>query len=230
MGRRLQADTIHLRNNHMFDDKEPQDIFAGTDKAPATPAQQPPSAVVRASVAPAPRPQAAMAPAPVMAAPRPSMDSAPTSHLMRNLVIIVLAIAAVAGGAYLAYALMIKPIMDAGVAPVLPATTTPETPAEETPTTPAEETPAATPDELNPTFLDSDGDGLSNAAELEAGTSSTNPDTDGDGLGDREEVRVYGTDPNRTDTDGDGFLDGAEVQGGYNPNGPGKLLQIPSNP
>ncbi|MFA5946539.1 MAG: hypothetical protein WC813_00775 [Patescibacteria group bacterium] len=215
----------------MFD-QEPQDIFAGTDKAPAP--VQPPSAVERASVNASPRPAPAMAPAPVMSAPRQPMEPSPTSHLMRNLVIIVIVIAAVGGGAYLAYALMIKPIMNASVAPVIPsAVKTPVVPAEETPLAPVEtpvETPVAAPAELNPNFLDSDGDGLNNAAELEAGTSSTNPDTDGDGLGDREEVRVYGTDPNRTDTDGDGFLDGAEVQGGYNPNGPGKLMQIPTTP
>lgn len=222
----------------MFDDKEPQDIFAGTDKGPAPAAPQPQNNVLRSSVAPAPRPAAAPAPtpAPVMAAPRTSYESAaPRSHVMRNLVIVLFALAAVGAGAYAAYVFMIAPIMNASVAPVLPDTTTdttPEIPAETPDTTPetAPETPPTIPDELNPTFLDSDGDGLNNAEELEAGTSSTNPDTDGDGLGDREEVKVYGTDPRRTDTDGDTFLDGAEVEGGYNPNGPGKLLQIPSNP
>jgi hypothetical protein len=57
-----------------------------------------------------------------------------------------------------------------------------------------------------------------------------NNDTDGDALGDREEVDVYGTDPLRQDTDGDTYLDGAEVSGGYNPNGAGKLLNLPPSP
>ena len=48
-------------------------------------------------------------------------------------------------------------------------------------------------------------------------------DTDGDGLFDREEVKVYATDPLKPDTDGDGFSDGDEVKGGYNPRGAGKL-------
>ncbi len=236
----------------MFE-QEPQDIFAGTDKPPAVPAQ--PSIVERASIAPPPKLAPAVAPVATatqsVASPLPlsggvggGSESTPHPNLVRNIVIIIVAIVVVAGGAYAAYALMIKPIMSVSVAPVVTQApvVTPETPAVvppvETPVaTPTPVVPAVpgtvetlTPPNLNPTFLDSDGDGLNNADELSAGTSSTNPDTDGDGLGDREEVKVYGTDPLRTDTDGDGFLDGAEVQGGYNPNGPGKLLQIPTTP
>jgi len=59
-----------------------------------------------------------------------------------------------------------------------------------------------------------------------AGTSSDKMDTDDDGLFDREEVKVYLTDPNNPDSDGDGYLDGDEVKGSYNPNGPGKLYEI----
>ena len=33
---------------------------------------------------------------------------------------------------------------------------------------------------------------------------------------------------NLNDTDGDGFFDGQEVEGGYNPNGPGRIID-PSN-
>ncbi len=85
------------------------------------------------------------------------------------------------------------------------------------------------PPEDKGTFLDSDGDGLTNAEELEAGTSITKADTDSDGLGDREEVQVYDTNPRKADTDGDTFLDGQEVSGGYNPNGEGKLFSVPVN-
>ena len=84
-----------------------------------------------------------------------------------------------------------------------------------------EESPAA--------LLDSDGDGLTNAQEVEAGTSVTMADTDSDGLGDREEVEVYDTDPRAVDTDGDTYLDGAEVSNGYNPNGPGRLFSVPTD-
>ena len=44
---------------------------------------------------------------------------------------------------------------------------------------------------------------------------------------DGEEVNTYHTDPLRADTDGDTYSDGDEVKNGYNPNGPGKLLEVP---
>ncbi|MFZ0545332.1 MAG: protein kinase, partial [Candidatus Promineifilaceae bacterium] len=58
---------------------------------------------------------------------------------------------------------------------------------------------------------DDDGDGLSNAQELSAGTDPNNPDTDGDGLNDGQEVNQFGTNPKQQDSDGDTLLDGAEV-------------------
>ena len=73
---------------------------------------------------------------------------------------------------------------------------------------------------------DKDADGLTDDREQELGTSLTKADTDGDGLGDGEEVNVYTTDPKRPDTDGDANLDGAEVKKGYNPKGPGLLLDF----
>ncbi|MBI3417732.1 MAG: Ig-like domain-containing protein [Verrucomicrobia bacterium] len=45
---------------------------------------------------------------------------------------------------------------------------------------------------------------------------STQPDSDGDGLTDDAEL-IMGTDPNNPDTDGDGIPDGAEVQQGQDP-------------
>ncbi len=59
--------------------------------------------------------------------------------------------------------------------------------------------------------VDTDGDGLTDAEELELGTDPNNPDTDGDGLSDGDEINVYGTDPLNPDTDGDGLSDGDEV-------------------
>ncbi|WP_228517725.1 thrombospondin type 3 repeat-containing protein [Aliidiomarina indica] len=62
------------------------------------------------------------------------------------------------------------------------------------------------------TFIDSDGDGLSDAEELLLGTDPFNPDTDGDGFSDYEEV-MAGTDPLDpndfpvVDADGDGVVD-----------------------
>jgi len=74
--------------------------------------------------------------------------------------------------------------------------------------------------------VDSDQDGLTDEEEANLGTNLNDPDTDHDGLTDREEAKVYNTDPLSVDTDGDGYPDGEEVKNGYNPKGPGKLLDI----
>lgn len=66
-------------------------------------------------------------------------------------------------------------------------------------------------------FLDTDGDGLSDAQERFEGTDPLNPDTDGDGLSDGEEVLTHGSDPLNPDTDGDGMPDGWEVRYGTDP-------------
>ena len=76
---------------------------------------------------------------------------------------------------------------------------------------------------------DSDDDGLSDEEEAGLGTNPNAPDSDNDVLFDREEVKVYGTDPLKADTDGDGYSDGVEVKGGFNPLGTGKLFD-PANP
>ncbi|MDD4290488.1 MAG: hypothetical protein PHH83_04470 [Patescibacteria group bacterium] len=73
---------------------------------------------------------------------------------------------------------------------------------------------------------DTDGDGLKDEEERILGTDKNNTDTDGDGLFDREEVMVYNTDPLNSDTDADGYKDGEEINKGYNPLGPGRLLNI----
>ncbi len=97
---------------------------------------------------------------------------------------------------------------------------------------------------INP---DSDGDGVSNAAENAAGTDHLNPDTDGDGLNDGFEIangfdplvggeesedpdsdgldnlgeQTAGTDPNNPDSDGDGLNDGTEeTAAGTDPSNP----------
>ncbi len=82
--------------------------------------------------------------------------------------------------------------------------------------------------EVPATNPDSDGDGLTDNEELSMGTSTTNPDSDGDGLFDGEEARIYATNPLSFDSDGDGYGDGEEIRSGYNPLGPGRLLQLPS--
>lgn len=68
---------------------------------------------------------------------------------------------------------------------------------------------------------DRDRDGIDDQTETDLGLSTENFDTDGDGLSDRAEIEKYGTDPNNKDTDGDGFKDAVEVLEGYNPRGTG---------
>ncbi|HEX2280611.1 MAG TPA: SpaA isopeptide-forming pilin-related protein [Thermomicrobiales bacterium] len=76
-----------------------------------------------------------------------------------------------------------------------------------------------------PPTVDTDGDMLPDALEAELGTNPGLADSDGDGLTDFAEVSFEqgsgtGTDPNLSDTDGDGVGDGAEVAGGTNPTDP----------
>lgn len=64
--------------------------------------------------------------------------------------------------------------------------------------------------------LDTDGDGLTNAEEIDLGTNPGDADTDADMLADSEELDL-GTDPCNYDTDGDGVSDGKEVELGTDP-------------
>ena len=58
---------------------------------------------------------------------------------------------------------------------------------------------------------DPDKDGLITKIEKELGTDPKKVDTDGDGLSDGAEVNQYRTDPLKADSDGDGLRDGAEM-------------------
>jgi hypothetical protein len=63
-----------------------------------------------------------------------------------------------------------------------------------------------------PGYADSDGDGLEDPRELELGTDPLDPDTDDDGLRDAVETEEpFETDPLDPDTDDDGVLDGNET-------------------
>ncbi|QBE48447.1 binary toxin-like calcium binding domain-containing protein [Leucobacter triazinivorans] len=64
----------------------------------------------------------------------------------------------------------------------------------------------------NPELIDTDEDGLSDAAEADNSTDPYAADTDGDGLDDYQEVTLVGSDPNVADTDGDGHSDGYEEE------------------
>ena len=78
------------------------------------------------------------------------------------------------------------------------------------------------------TSLDSDSDGLLDGEEASYGTNPLLADTDGDGLSDAAELRTHGTNPLLKDTDGDGMSDGAEVAAGTDPNSAASLFKITS--
>ena len=64
---------------------------------------------------------------------------------------------------------------------------------------------------------DWDGDGLTNAAEVERGYNLSNSDMDSDGLDDGAEINQYDSNPQNPDSDGDGIRDGVEIQRGTDP-------------
>lgn len=73
---------------------------------------------------------------------------------------------------------------------------------------------------------DQDGDGLSIAQEVSAGSDPTLFDTDGDGIDDGSEISIYGTKPYATDSDADGQSDLAEMRAGTGPTSPGSVFRI----
>lgn len=97
---------------------------------------------------------------------------------------------------------------------------------------------------LDPGRSDTDGDGISDGAEVLSQSDPRNrrskpqPDNDKDGLSDEVEAK-YHTNPHSADTDGDGASDAEEIAVGSNPNSPdsdedgildGKELELGSDP
>jgi hypothetical protein len=67
---------------------------------------------------------------------------------------------------------------------------------------------------------DPDADGLTNKEEVDAGTNPMDDDSDNDGLTDGDEVKKYGSDPNRRSSANDGVSDLVKVLEKVDPKGP----------
>lgn len=224
----------------MFDAKQPDDIFSAVDKAVPEPVQRP-VAPVTAPASPAPAPAAgATLPRPTAGVPAPVTTPPPSAamdivqgrdfaggghHWWVILPILGVVVAAVAG-----YMLYQRYVPSAAPGDQLPEVTTPVNTNQ--PITPTDQTPTnSAPDAVDTvvtTPVDSDLDGLDDAAEAQYGTNPSLADSDLDGLFDKEEIQVYRTDPLKADSDGDSFRDGEEVRNGYNPLGPGRLFEVPA--
>lgn len=237
----------------MFDDvsNEPEDIFAGTDgdpspTPPTTPAPVPeiPPAQAQAPApvpapqvpmpAPAQAPQAPAPPRPIAVPPSltgelPEIKRSPSS-LFKMAALVVIALLILVTAAFISWRFMSGP--GSNIAPAVTSDTSNDISdkmmdeADEI-MDEIEEEIVVEEEEIIVAEIDTDKDGLSDIEESKIGTSPKNPDSDDDGLFDREEVEVYNTNPLNPDTDGDTFLDGAEVSNGYNPNGEGKLFELP---
>ncbi len=217
----------------MFD-KEPEDIFSGTEPAKIEPLR--PGGAMSPTV-----PGRPGAPAQVGAMAE-DLGESPAPRKKMFLVIMVAVLAVILGvGGYLAWQQFFpKNTLQTNV-PESPAVVNTNLPVETPPVnnTPSslcgngvcetgedatnclDDCPAPPPPVVG---LDTDGDGLTDAEEAALGTDSAKTDTDADGLTDREEAQTYQTNPLNSDTDGDTYTDGDEVKAGYDPKGPGKLL------
>ncbi|MEM7334889.1 MAG: LamG-like jellyroll fold domain-containing protein, partial [Chloroflexota bacterium] len=103
---------------------------------------------------------------------------------------------------------MMMPTFDTAVSPQQQNPFQDETPEfENFPTILPNSLPLAIPATLTATIPDTDGDGLNDTLEAEAGTDINNPDSDGDGLNDMQEVILLETDPKNVDTDSDTLSD-----------------------
>lgn len=145
---------------------------------------------------------------------------------VRKMILALVAVVVVGGVGYGVYAYwdqLLPSTPEAALTTTSEPTTIDRT-STEVPTTTIEQLPAAPTDST----LDTDGDTVTDAKEAELGINPNSPDTDGDELYDGDEVNLFRTNPLQSDTDADGYSDGAEVKAGYNPNGAGRLFNVPN--
>ncbi|MFH1089596.1 MAG: hypothetical protein V1716_04190 [Candidatus Uhrbacteria bacterium] len=213
----------------MFDElkKPPEDIFASVDQSPVPPPFRNPVPSTGPTVPPIQPPPSNIATPPGMPSVGSEVKPAKTIAWKPIVLIALGAIVVIAAGAMLSRYILSssKPVTES--VNNLANTANTQVKTETIPTTPPVKTEVQTPVVEPVVEVDTDKDGLTDTREAELGTSPTSTDTDDDGLFDREEVEVYHTNPLSPDTDGDSYKDGDEVKSGYNPNGAGKLFELP---
>ena len=202
----------------MANNKPPiEDIFEETDKVSSgnvsRPAQQKPAV---------PKKQPASIPGSAPPSRRPPPTEIPPRQSLRKVILIVLAIVVIAGGVVILLGSDVFNSQDTSTQ----VEVVNDVNAIDTSSVDDEEILVELPTVVASTMIDTDGDGLSDEEEQQLGLDIQKQDTDSDGLFDWEEVKVYQTNPLKSDTDGDGNLDGTEVANGYNPKGPGLLLDL----
>jgi len=221
--------------------KEPEDIFSNTEPAAGAPTNLPTAGVPAQGATESPEPKAA-APMQPSAMPKPEVKAPgmpPSVPAVKGgskvlkiflwLFVVIIVILVLSGGGWYVYNRFFALSID-----------TLDTETNLNVNTPQENLNTNVPTGVDPGFgvvptaeepedletVDTDGDRLTDAEELNLGLDPNSSDTDEDGLFDYEEVRIYNTDPLEPDSDGDGFLDGDEIKNGYNPLGVGKLLDF----
>lgn len=197
---------------------EPEDILQSIDSAAAEIKQ--PDIAFKMPVPPAasslaPKIPPAIPPVPRAQTKEPILKR--SRKVLMLIIILILVFGALGTAAWYAYGIFIKPAVE--VPQLANLSTAPDTTQNNQGQSVNNTNEVAQP-------KDTDRDGLSDEDEQLYGTNIEVVDSDSDGLTDRDEIRVFETDPNVADTDGDSFSDGDEVRNGYDPKGPGKLLEI----
>lgn len=208
---------------------QPDDMLANVEKDPSPQVSTPPDAL-DAGVLKKKSSSVSTTPLYTPPASGPAVSYSVKKPMLGKILTVVIVLVIVAGvsfGGWWLYEKYLKTIIFGEKAPV--ASGVPPV-SRELPLTPPPPSTSVSSDIKNDTILfgeltDSDKDNLDDKRERELGTDATKHDSDNDDLNDGDEVLIWRTDPLKPDTDDDGYKDGDEIKNGYNPIGPGRLLE-----
>ena len=194
---------------------------------PNLPISKEPEDILEKVLPSAPAPAAPPRPPQISSLPKETMTIETPHQGMKRLIFvlgIVLGLAVVGGSSWFFIRKMVSSPTTTTETPTPPAPVEPFTPSAPEIVEPVAPPVIPEPVAPEPPTIppDTDGDGLSDAAEAQLGTNPNLIDSDNDGLTDFEEINIYHTKPLDPDSDGDKYLDGKEVRGGYDPNVAGK--------